>query len=298
MSYLITGADGFLGKSLQKISKIKSKKIQTLGLSNKNDIVCNLKEQIPRIPNNIKVIIHAAGKAHTYPKSDLEKKEFYDVNYTGTINLINAIEKYELKINQFIFISTVAVYGKKNKEDINEDCNLNGKSAYSKSKIKAEKYILEWGAKNNINILILRLPLLVGKNPPGNLGKMIHSIKNGYYIKINTPNIKKSMVLVDDVSNLIFNIKQSNGVYNLTDGVHPKISQVEEVICNFYNKRIRFKFPFIFIKIFCWFGDRINSRTINSSIVEKLTSSLTFDDSRARKDLLWKPRPVIHNFFK
>ena len=28
---------------------------------------------------------------------------------------------------------------------------------------------------------ILRLPLIVGSNPPGNLGKMINGIKNGFY---------------------------------------------------------------------------------------------------------------------
>lgn len=297
MSYLITGAGGFLGKSLQKIGRKKNKKMLTLGLSNTNDIVCDLKKQIPNISDNIKVIVHAAGKAHAFPKSDSEKKEFFDINYIGTLNLIKGIEKSNLKINQFVFISTVAVYGQNNKYNLNEDCMLNGKSAYSISKIKAENFISEWGMKNNINILILRLPLLVGKNPPGNLGKMIDSIQKGYYVKINNPNIKKSMVLVDDVSNLIFNIKQSRGIYNLTDGCHPKISEIEEIICSYYNTRIRFKFPIIFLKIFCWFGDIFNSTIVNTSVIEKLTSSLTFNDSRARKDLLWRPRSVIKNFF-
>ena len=49
------------------------------------------------------------------------------------------------------------------------------------------------GRKNNVNILILRLPLY-GKNPPGNLKKMIYAIRNKYFFNISGVSPKKSIV--------------------------------------------------------------------------------------------------------
>jgi hypothetical protein len=42
-------------------------------------------------------------------------------------------------------------------------------------------------------------------------------------------------------------------------------------------------------------GDHMRFLPVNSYRVEKLTTSLTFDDEKARKILAWNPLPVIGN---
>lgn len=300
MKYLITGGNGFLGKSLKKTSKKKHLKIYSLGLSKTNDIVCDLRTEIPKIPTNIKIIIHAAGKAHTTPKTKNQINDFFNINVNGTLNLLEGIEKSKIKheLKQFIFISTVAVYGLNYGVNIDEAHSLLGNTPYAKSKIEAEFLIKKWGLKNKINVLILRLPLIVGNNPKGNLGRMISAIKRGLYVKIDFPPVKKSMVLIDDISNFIFDVKTSNGIFNLTDGRHPSVSELEDIICNHFNKKIYLKLPFFLIHFIAKICDVLRIHKFDSNTLKKLSMNLTFDDSKARNVLDWSPKSVTKNFLK
>ena len=78
-----------------------------------------------------------------------------------------------------------------------------GGTPYADSKIQAEELLREWGKLNNVNMLILRLPLLVGENPPGNLGSMIRAIKKGYYFRIGDGSARRSMVLAEDIAEVV-----------------------------------------------------------------------------------------------
>ncbi|MGG8473430.1 NAD-dependent epimerase/dehydratase family protein, partial [Rahnella sp. PAMC25617] len=101
------------------------------------------------------------------PRTAIEKKQFYDVNVLGTLNLLKGLEKAGVP-EQFVFISSVSVYGQQSGIFINEDHPLEAKDPYGLSKIEAEDLVLKWCEQHRVVCTILRLPLLVGKNPPGN----------------------------------------------------------------------------------------------------------------------------------
>src|ERR1019366_8633382 len=168
---------------------------------NHADIYVDLAIQIPVLPM-CDIVIHAAGKAHSVPKTDIEKQKFWDVNVVGTANLLKGIEKSGMP-KSFIFISSVAVYGKENGILICEDEPLSAKDSYGLSKIAAEKLILEWCEKKHVICSILRLSLIAGPNPPGNLNAMIRGISKGYYFNIAGGKAKKSIVLAEDVAKII-----------------------------------------------------------------------------------------------
>ena len=298
MRYLITGANGFLGKSLKETSVKKGVKVCTLGLSITNDIVCDLSNDIPKIPSNIDIVIHAAGKAHIIPKNNEEENDFFKINTNGTLNLLTGIKQSKINLKQFIFISTVAVYGLDYGVNIDEKYNLLGKTPYALSKIKAEFILKKWGLENNINVLILRLPLLVGNKPPGNLGIMISAIKKGFYVRISIPPAKKSMVLIEDISSFIFDLKSSSGTFNLTDGYHPNFHQIEDIICDYFKTKIYFKTPFFFILLTAKICDFFKMHKFNLNVLKKMSTSLTFDDTKARRELDWSPKSVVENFLK
>jgi GlcNAc-P-P-Und epimerase len=290
MRTLITGANGFLGHHLKK--HFDRKYYHTLDLSN-SDIDANLSNIPPKLSNSYVTVIHAAGKAHLVPHTVSEIQEFYDVNLGGTVNLCRALE--ENLPEKFIFISTVAVYGLENGDLVEEIQPLNGNSPYAKSKILAEDFLLEWGQKNNVQIIILRLPLLVGENPPGNLGAMIKAIRKGYYFRIGDGSTRRSMVLAEDVGNLIASNNLKPGIYNLTDGYHPSFKEIEDTIAKQLNRKIK-SMPKLIVQTACKIGDTFSFFPINSYKYEKLTSSLTFSDQKARKELNWNPRSVIDGF--
>jgi GlcNAc-P-P-Und epimerase len=221
MTILLTGASGFLGKVLNKTIST-THQVMTLGKAIHNDIICDLSKNIPTIDLDIDFIIHTAGKAHTYPKTEAEKQAFFDVNVRGTQNLLYA--KGNQQIRKFVFISSVSVYGLEKGDNIDESTPLLGKTPYAISKSQAEDLITTWCSQKGVPYLILRLPLVVGPNPLGNLAKMIDAIQKGTYVRIAKGNSKKSMVLASDVGTLILhwiqNASAPSGTYNLTDGHH------------------------------------------------------------------------------
>lgn len=286
MNVLITGSTGFLGQTFINVLS-NSNTIFELSKSDTGRTV-RLDKEVPVFYQVFDMVIHIAGKAHSIPKNEIEKNKFFEVNVKGTQNLLRGIELTGFT-KQFVFISSVAVYGRENGSNINENENLDAKDPYGLSKIKAEQLISDWCKKNNVICTILRLPLLVGENPPGNLGSMLRGIKKGYYFNIAGGKAKKSMVLAKDVAQFIPEIAKIGGIYNLTDGVHPSFESLSYAIA----KKKVFNLPLIIAKIFGFLGDIIGEKSpINSLKIKKITSDLTFEDSKAR-ELGWKPQSIL-----
>lgn len=296
MRILLTGSNGFFGKCIhRKLSLLYS--VTTLSRNN-SDLLCDLVNNIPNL-SNFDIVIHAAGKAHSVPKNDLEYDAFFDVNDKGTQNLLYGIELSGALPKSFIFISSIAVYGVDQGINIDEKAPLLAKDPYGMSKIQAEQIVLDWCQKNNVICTILRLPLIVGENPPGNLGAMIKGINKGYYFNIAGGLARKSMVLAEDVANIIINASEKGGVYNLTDGFHPNFYELSNAIAKENRKSRPFNMPFIIAKSISLFGDVVGVKfPLNSNKLKKITSDLTFDDSKAREVLGWNPKKVLDYYGK
>jgi nucleoside-diphosphate-sugar epimerase len=286
---LITGASGFLGKSILDFFSSKDISILSLGRNSLNDIKCDLSSEIPNLNlTEIELVIHAAGKAHSIPKNQLAINRFFEVNVIGTQNLLKGLALAGVP-KQFVFISSVAVYGLNEGNKINENSPLLAIDPYGLSKIQAERVVIDWCYKNNVVCTILRLPLLVGKNPPGNLGAMIKAIHKGYYFNIGGGKAIKSMVLAEDVVRFIPIIASVGGIYNLTDGEHPNFMYISNAIA----KKKMYNLPLLIAKIMGYLGDCIGEKApINSLKIKKITTNLAFDDSKARR-LGWKSQSVL-----
>lgn len=297
-SIVLTGSSGFLGKTIIDKLSLQRVKVVSIGRHLNDDIFCDLSLTPPLMPShNIDVVIHLAGKAHVVPKNDTEIQAIFDVNVKGTQNLLLGIELNGMLPKSFIFISSIAVYGLDQGNNIDETTPLLAKDPYGLSKIQAEQIVLDWCKNNNVICTILRLPLLVGDNPPGNLGAMINSIKKGYYFNIGGGLVRKSMVLTEDVANILLKISEIGGVYNLTDGYHPSFYELSNVLANRYSKSRIFNISFPIAKCIALIGDVFGRKfPINSKKLKKLTTELTFDDTKVKQVIIWNPKKVL-NFF-
>jgi nucleoside-diphosphate-sugar epimerase len=295
MKILLTGANGFLGQHISKV--IDDYQPTFLSRKEEKGISCDLSVSKPDLNNQeFDLVIHNAGKAHSNPKTSDEIDSYYKVNLDGTKNLCMSLEKAIRLPTRFVFISTVAVYGVESGENITEDVPLLGNSAYALSKIQAEKYLETWCAKHRILLTILRLPLVIGINAPGNFGLMLNSIKKGYYFRIGSGSAKRSMVLASDVANIILSASEKGGIFNLSDGLHPSFAELDNYISFYFNKKVKV-LPLEFAKILAKFGDLIPAFPFNSNKLVKMKTSLTFSSELAVKKIYWNPNPVIGNIF-
>ena len=294
MNCLLTGVNGFLGKI---ISHQICKTHRIFGLSRTGGSYnVFLENEIPDFNAQFDLVIHAAGKAHSIPKAESEKKKFFQVNVVGTQNLLEGLRKSGLP-KYFVFISSVSVYGKAKGNFINENNSLDALDPYGASKIEAERIVSEWCSSNNVICTILRLPLIIGSNPPGNLGSMILGIQKEYYFNIAGGEAKKSMVLAEDIASAILKVMEIGGIYNLTDGYHPSFAELSNHISIQLGKNKPINMPMWLAQIAAKFGDLLgNIAPLNTNKLNKITSDLTFDDTKAKQIFGWNPKPVLEGF--
>ncbi len=292
---MFTGGTGFLGHNAKPVLD-KMYEVTTIGITDRDDIKADFVTGVPKLPHKYDVVLHAAGKAHIYPKTEAERKAFYDVNYTGTINLCKALETVGLP-NALVFVSSMNVYGDiPGNMDTEDSRPLVGDTPYSDSKIKAEQYLTEWCGKNHVTLGILRPSLLAGENAPGNLRAMVKGIKSGLYFSIAGGTAKKSVLMAQDIANLVPLIEKRGGTYNVCDDHNPSFGELEKSIARQLGKRPPISIPYWMATCLAIVGDVFSFFPINSSRLKKIVTSDTWSNEKAKRELGWQPMDVMENF--
>ena len=135
----LIGYTGFIGSNLKKLYKTK------YNYNTKN---------ISKIKNKSFDLLFCAGTsskrwlANKYPKKDLDNIK----------KLTNILQSF--KTEKFILISSIEVYGLKNNRNENGKVNKKYNSSYGKNRLFLENFI----KKKFKNYLIIRLPIVYGKN--------------------------------------------------------------------------------------------------------------------------------------
>lgn len=292
---LFTGGTGFLGRNARPILD-KNYEVITCGITSKDMIQANLANEVPVLEQHYDIVLHACGKAHVSPKTESEKQAFFDVNYQGTVNLCTALEKVGVP-KALVFISTVAVYGCEYGELITEEHSRRGDTPYAKSKIMAEDYLTDWCKKNEVTLGILRPSLLAGKDAPGNLGAMVKGVKKGFYMNIAGGKVVKSILMAEDIANILPLIAEKGGIYNVCDSYQPSFGQISASVAHQLGKHEPISIPYWVAWCMAKVGDLLGSKApINSYKLDKMTKNLTFSNEKARKELGWEPLDVLENY--
>ena len=137
MKIAITGASGFIGSVL--IDELKLQDINYIAVS--SDLL-NDNERLKNELVGVDVVVHLAGLAHRLGKAVPSAEEFEKANVKLTQWLVDAANISSVK--RFIFISSISVYGLNgSKEPIHVETPLNPTDDYGRSKLAAEKIVLD-----------------------------------------------------------------------------------------------------------------------------------------------------------
>tara|TARA_B100000575_G_scaffold283156_1_gene275704 strand:+ start:1279 stop:2136 length:858 start_codon:yes stop_codon:yes gene_type:complete len=192
MNYVITGSSSSIGlKLIKTISLNKKNFIYALYLKNKPCIykknIKYIKHELSKSTKKINltadVLIHCAT---VVPQNTTKRNDFMSANFIGPKYLVERLLENNLKY--IIFLSSMSVY-EKNSKVIDENSTLTKDNYYAESKILFEKKLREISKKNNIKILILRLPGYLGKNSKYNfLSKVKKNILKKEPVFFQNPN--------------------------------------------------------------------------------------------------------------
>lgn len=160
----------------------------------------------------------------------------------------------------------------------------------------AETYLNEWCEKNDVTLGILRPSLLAGRNAPGNLGAMVDGIRKGFYLNIAGGKVKKSILMAEDIANLLPLLEEKGGNYNVCDSYQFTFGEISASVAKQLGKHKPISIPYWMAWCMAKVGDLLGSKApINSYKIEKMTKSLTFSNEKARQELGWEPLDVLEN---
>ncbi len=152
---------------------------------------------------------------------------YFSVNRDLTLALAQAAKAAGVK--QFIFLSTIKVYGKDFSEEpltLQTPCIPN--DPYGQSKWEAEEGLrkLEGG---NFKIAIIRPPLIYGPGAKGNLLRLMQLVTSQKPVPLGGISNRRSMIFIDNLIDLIHQIidKKASGTYLPAD--YPPISTFQMV---------------------------------------------------------------------
>ena len=183
MRYLVTGCAGFIGWKVTELLLADGHTV--VGVDNLNDAydvrmkkwrlsqlqtssnfqyncidICDRAAVESVFDKKLDGVINLA--AHAGVRKSVENPwEFVDVNITGTLNLLDHCQKYEIK--KFILASTSSLYGASNALPFSEDANTDGPlSPYAASKKGAEAICFSYHHLFHIDITVFRFFTVYG----------------------------------------------------------------------------------------------------------------------------------------
>ena len=281
---LITGSNGFLGSNLCNSLKSQGDSYKTLARNNADiniDLTSNF--DITKQLAGIDCVVHCAARAHKMQDKGFGVA-YFDCNLDATVKLAKQCLKAQVK--KFVFISTSKVYGEfSTKSGFSETDAVNPSDDYAKSKLAAERKLLELATKD-FSVIILRLPLLYGRGQKGNMQLLAKVISKNMPLPLGCANKNLRSLLfignataainwaatVSDVSNQIFNIADATPVSTL------QILQQLKVKLN--SKTILFKIPLVVIKL-------ILAILRRSASYRRLTQNFVLNTTKVNK--YWSP---------
>ena len=202
---LITGGAGYIGSHIvEQLIKVNKNVVILDNLKNGFNLLIHKKARfikgdilnfklVKKIiqENDITTIIHMAGLIDVI-ESEKDKKKYYRNNVLGTLNLIKACKKSNVK--NFIFSSSAGVYGNITKA-AKENMTLKPINYYAYTKMKCEKIIKKYSKILNYNYSILRYFNVCGASPSGKLG--ITSKKNRSLFKVLAKEALKKIPIIN-----------------------------------------------------------------------------------------------------
>lgn len=305
MKSLVTGASGFIGRNL--IQKMEKREIAAKAFVRKTSDIRGLSElenveicfgditdlsSVEQAVKGCQAVYHLAGLVSDWGGY----KKFYEANYLGTKNVIEASIK--AKVKKFIYISSIGVLNLKGKGAILEDqLYSHFPSSYCRSKAEAEKLVRK--LSSSIPIVIIRPAVVYG---PGDrlctLRILNFARKNllfvvqkgkGIFPHLYIDNLTEAILLAAEKEEAI------GEIFNITDGVNTPVRE----FFNYMNRiaakgNIRLSFPYPVAWCLAFLMDIFAKLTGKPPLLswmglQFLSLECRFDISKAREMLGYKP---------
>ena len=191
---LVTGASGFVGNNL--INYLQSKSLKIVPFSRDFGMYYEKIDSNYLDNEDVEIIIHLAGKAHDL-KNVTNELDYFKVNTDLTISIYNAFLISNAKT--FLYFSSVKAVKDHFDKILTEDVIPSPSTAYGKSKLAAENYLLSNLEKKGKKVFILRPCMIHGIGNKGNLNILYNLVSKNIPWPLGAFNNKRSFCNIDNL---------------------------------------------------------------------------------------------------
>ena len=234
MRLLVTGASGFVGSKVVSVALengfevVGQSRTETPLYAQGKPAYRHVKVDITKQSmwdeslNGIDCIVHCAARVHQMNVDRAtEYGSFFEVNTLGTINL--AKQACEAGVKRFIFLSSIKVNGESTlpNQKFTPSVSQAPEDAYGRSKYDAEMALKQLSLESEMEIVIVRPPLVYGPNVKANFLNMMRWIERGIPLPLGAVHNRRSMVFLDNLVDLLMTCcthpKAKNEVFLVSD---------------------------------------------------------------------------------
>lgn len=280
---LISGITGFVGSNLERFLASSNEITGVSRESNKNLNIISYNELSSDNFSKSEAFVHLAGKAHDLRKGIFDD-EYYKANTELTIKLFNLFLKSDCNI--FVFMSSVKAAADKVETVLTEDIISKPITAYGKSKLKAEEYILSKKIPESKKVYILRPCMIHGPNNKGNLNLLYKLIINNIPYPLGKFKNNRSFLSVENLCFVIDTLikkKPDSGIYNVSDDEPISTNKLVKIIGKATNKRVFIlNIPKSIINVMAFLGDKTGI-LLNTENLHKLTENYCVSNDKIKK---------------
>lgn len=300
MHLLVTGANGFIGRSV--CSAVSAREGFSLtALSRRWDSHCIDYPSVHHITADIETfislplrrrqppdaVIHLAACAHKTIQPTCDELAVFR-NANRDVTLLLARWAASNGVRRFVYVSSIAVNGNTTVPGqlINESSPAAPRNAYAISKLEAEEGLWDIGAKMGLEICIVRPPLVYGPMAPGNFCKLVKLLQAGIPLPFASLQNRRSFIYVENLADALIRCatqpEAANELFVICDSTvsTPELLRMMAAAMGLTLRLFPLPLPIL------RFPFTLARRT---EILDKLTCNLEIDASHARHVLRWRP---------
>ena len=182
-------------------------------------------------------------------------QEYFDTNIPGAENVCDFARRTGIK--NILFTSSIAPYGK-SLEQRTENSSLYPETAYGISKALAEKIHETWLAEDKKRrLIIVRPSVIFGPCDPGNVYRMIKSLKKGIFVLPDGGKVIKGYGYVYGlVESMLFTMNQDKRfiLYNYAENPLVPLEEMVRITKDVLKlSKLTFKIPVSFLAFLAFF---------------------------------------------
>jgi len=289
---LVTGANGFVGSSLCENLHLRGldfapavRKASLKGQVSVGDLSPDTDWAEALI--GCDAVIHLAARVHVMNDSANDPlAAFRAVNLDATLNL--ARQALSAGVKRFVFVSSIKVNGE---ETDSVPFTAFDQAApvdpYGQSKLEAETALKALAQTTDLELVIVRPPLVYGPGVRANFRRLMQLVKMGVPLPLGAIHNRRSMVAVDNLVDLLILCSRhpaaSGQIFMVSDDHDVGISELLRMLAAAMGKRsVLLPFPSSLIAgTAAVFG--------KSAVASRLLGSLQVDINHTKATLRWQP---------